>query len=158
MHSQLRKRRRWRKRRSQLSPSLQLHLANRLQCLPTRYLRNWTRLSTVKALRTAPLYLPILFPDSVIKQAEEDIASYDKGQSGSVYKKGHYHPYERTESKSDNKKQDRLAWKNLSCGHNRRSKEKHQFSSDLPRASNLINDNYCISMLQGRLLAGSPSI
>ena len=29
---------------------------------------------------------------------------------------------------------------------------------DLPRASSLINDNYCITMLPGRLLAGSPSV
>ena len=56
------------------------------------------------ALRTAPLHLPTLFPDSVIKQVEEDITSYDKGQSRSVYKKGRYHPYERPESKSDNRK------------------------------------------------------
>ena len=57
------------------------------------------------------------------------ITSYDKGRSGSVYKKGHYHPYERTESKPDNRKQDRPAWKNLSRGHNKRSKGKHQYSS-----------------------------
>ena len=31
------------KRRSRSSPSPQLHLANQLQCLPTRDLRNWTR-------------------------------------------------------------------------------------------------------------------
>ena len=29
---------------------------------------------------------------------------------------------------------------------------------DLPRASSLINDNYCVTMLQGRLLAGSSSV
>ena len=58
----------------------------------------------IKALRTTPLHLPTLFPDSVIKQAEEDISSFHKGRSGSVYKKGRYHPYERTDSKPDNKK------------------------------------------------------
>ena len=29
---------------------------------------------------------------------------------------------------------------------------------DLPRASSLINDNYCVTMLPGRLLAGSSSV
>ena len=36
---------------------------------------------TLAALRTAPLHIPTLFPDSVIKQAKEDIASFDKGRS-----------------------------------------------------------------------------
>ena len=31
-------------------------------------------------------------------------------------------------------------------------------SPDLPRASTLINDTNCITMLPGRLLAGSPSV
>ena len=41
------------------------------------------------------LELDTLFPDSIIKQAEEDIAAFDRNRSGSVYKKGRYHPYER---------------------------------------------------------------
>ena len=93
------------------------------------YLKAGIKADTLAALRTAPLHLPTLFPDSVIKQAEEDISNYDKGRSGSVYKKGRYHPYECIESKPDSKKQDRPAWKNLSRGHNRRSKGKHQYSS-----------------------------
>ena len=92
------------------------------------YLKAGIKADTLAALRTAPLHLPTLFPDSVIKQAEEDITSYDKDWSGSVYKNSRYHRYERTESKPDNKKQERLAWKNLSRGHNRRSKGRHQFS------------------------------
>ena len=32
------------------------------------------------------------------------------------------------------------------------------FHTDLPRASSLINDYYCITMLQGRLLAGGPLV
>ena len=90
---------------------------------------------TLAALRMAPLHLPTLLPDSVIKQAEEDIISFDKGRSGSVYKKGQYDPYARPESKSDNRKQDRPAWKNISvCGRDRRGKEKHQYSSRPPKS------------------------
>ena len=93
------------------------------------YLKAGIKVDTLAALRTAPIHLCTLFPDSVIKQAKEDIASYDKGRSGSVYKKGRYHPYKCPESKPESKKQDRPPWKNLSRGHNRRSKGKHQFSS-----------------------------
>ena len=53
MHSQLR-RRRWRKRRSWLSPSPQLHLADRLQCLLTRDLKSWSdRFNRLEALLLA---------------------------------------------------------------------------------------------------------
>ena len=33
---------------------------------------------TVAALRTAPLHIPTLFPDSIIKWAEEKIAHFEK--------------------------------------------------------------------------------
>ena len=75
------------------------------------YLKAGVKADTLNALRSAPLQLDTLFPDSVVKQAE-DIAAFDKSRSGSVYKKGRYHPYERQDRKSDNKKQDRPAWKN----------------------------------------------
>ena len=93
------------------------------------YLKAGVKADTLNALRTAPLQLETLFPDSVIKRAEEDIASYDKGHTGLVYKKCRYHPYEREETRSDSKKQDRPAWKNISRGHHRRDKGKQQFSS-----------------------------
>ena len=108
------------------------------------YLKPGIKADTLAALRTAPLHISTLFPDTVLKQAEEDISNYDKGRSGSAYKKGCYHPYERQESKSDTRKQDRPVWKNL--------------SRDLPRVNSLTNDNPCIAMSQKRLLTGSPSV
>ena len=48
---------------------------------------------TIAVLRTVPLQLATLFPDSVSKRAEVDIASYEsKGQSSSSHEKGQYHP------------------------------------------------------------------
>ena len=70
-----------------------------------------------------------MFPDTALKQAEEDISNADKGRSGSLYKKGRYHPYERQDSKSDNRRQDRPVWKNIARGHNKRNKGKHLYSS-----------------------------
>ena len=72
------------------------------------YLKAGMKADTLNALRTAPLQVDTLFPDSTIKRAEEDIASFDKSRSGSVYKGCRYHPYEREESRSD-KRQDRPA-------------------------------------------------
>ena len=57
------------------------------------YLKAGVKADTVNALRAAPLDLDTLFPDNIIKQAEEDIAAFDRNRSGSVYKKGRYHPY-----------------------------------------------------------------
>ena len=57
------------------------------------YLKAGVKANTLNALRTAPLHLDTLFPDSTVKRAEEDIAAFDKGRSGSVYKGRRYHPY-----------------------------------------------------------------
>ena len=71
-----------------------VNMANLTLLRRDSYLKAGIKADTLAALRTAPLHLPTLFPDSVIKQAEEDITSFDKGRSGSVYKKGRYYPYE----------------------------------------------------------------
>ena len=58
-------------------------------------MKNGIKPDTLAALRTAPLQIATLFPDSVTKRAEEDIAHYDnKGQSASssARGKGRYHP------------------------------------------------------------------
>ena len=86
------------------------------------YLKAGIKPDTLAALRTAPLQLDTLFPDSILKQADEDIAAYDKSRTGSMYKKGQYHPYEWEEKRSDNKKQDRPVWKNISLYEPRHGK------------------------------------
>ena len=51
---------------------------------------------TLAALRTAPLQVGTLFPDSILKNTEDDIAHFEsKGQSTSSHSKGQYHSYER---------------------------------------------------------------
>ena len=94
------------------------------------YLKAGVKADTLNALRAAPLDLDTLFPDQIVKQAEEDITAFDRNRSGSVYRKGRYHPSERQDKKSDSGKQDRLAWKNISS-HNqhRRGKGRHQYST-----------------------------
>ena len=76
---------------------------------------------TLAALRTGPLHISTLFPDAVLKQAEQDIANFEsKGQVQSG-KKGRFHPYERQDKRSDYRKSDRPAWKNI--GNNRGQKK-----------------------------------
>ena len=92
------------------------------------YLKAGVKADTLNALRTAPLHLDTLFPDSVFKKAEEDITSFNKGRPTSVYKGRRYHPYERQDTRSD--KQERPAWKNLSRTQRRKNnKGKQQYSS-----------------------------
>ena len=68
---------------------------------------------TLASLRTAPLNLATLFPEDALKQAEQDIATFEsKGQVHSG-KKGRFHPYERVDKRSDSKKSERPAWKNV---------------------------------------------
>ena len=64
---------------------------------------------TLAALHTGPLHIATLFSDTVLKQAEQDIANFEsKGQIHSA-KKGRFHPYERQDKRSDYKKADRPA-------------------------------------------------
>ena len=90
---------------------------------------------TVAALKIAPLHIPTLFPDSVIKRAEEEIAHFEaKGQSSSRGK-GRHHPYEHTEKrldKSSDSKSDRLTGKNIGNGSYKKPKGKSSSHSSQP--------------------------
>ena len=72
------------------------------------HLRTGIKPDTLTALRTAPLHISTLFPDSGIKRAEEDIA-------GASQSKGRYHPYERQDKRSVNRdsRSDKPAWKTI---------------------------------------------
>ena len=110
--------------------------------------------------RTAPLHIPILFPDSVIERAEEKIAHYEnKGQASSSHGKGRVHPMDvRTRSRVIGRT---TGWRNqhgrtlVKCVTGKTRDVLQTFHHDQPRASSLINDNYCVDKLQVRLLARS---
>ena len=97
------------------------------------HLKNGIKHDTLAALRSSPLQFSTLFPDSVIKRAEEEIAYYDsKSQSQSTGKgKGRFHPYERPEKKVESRsefKSDKPAWKNIGKRQQRRGRGRN-FSS-----------------------------
>ena len=89
---------------------------------------------TVAALRTAPLHIPTLFPDTVIKRAEEEISHYEtKGHSSRG--KARFHPYDRSDRRSDkypDKKGDKPAWKNIGKGRYRKPRGKTPSYSSRP--------------------------
>ena len=80
------------------------------------HLRTGIKPDTLTALRSAPLHISTLFPDSVIKRAEEDIAQLEsKGHAGGSHNKGRYHPYERQDKRSVNRdsRSEKPAWKTI---------------------------------------------
>ena len=122
------------------------------------YLKAGIKADTLAALRTPSLHLPTLFPDSVIKQAEEDITSYDKGRSGSVYKKVTTTLMNVQRATRITENRTGPLGRTSHMATTRGVKGNTNTPPDLQRASSLINDNHCITMLLGRLLAGSPSV
>ena len=123
------------------------------------HIKGGVKPNTIATLRTAPLHIPTLFPYSIIKGAEEEIPHFEAKGHSSSRGKGRYHPYERTEKRSDKRsdpKSDRLAWKNIGKGNYKKPKGSLPATHrDQPRASSHINDKYCVTKLQARLLAGS---
>ena len=80
------------------------------------HLRTGIKPDTLTALSSAPLHISTLFPDSVIKRAEEDIAQLEsKGHAGGSHNKGRYHPYERQDKRSVNRdsRSEKPAWKTI---------------------------------------------
>ena len=89
------------------------------------HLRTGIKPDTLTALRTAPLHISTMFPDSIIKRAEEDIAQFEaKGHSGSTHSKGWYHRYEHQDKRSVTKdsRSDKPAWKTIGRKQSKRGK------------------------------------
>ena len=100
------------------------------------HIKSGVKPDTLAGLSTAPIHIATLFPDSVIKRAEEEIAHFEsKCQSSSTRGKGRYHPYERPERKTDRKssfKSDKPAWKNIGKTQCKRSHGKQHTTLDQP--------------------------
>ena len=89
------------------------------------HLRTGIKLDTLTALRSAPLHISTLFPDSAIRKAEEDIAQFEaKAHSSSGHSKGRYHPYECQDKRSANResRSDKPAWKTIGRRQSKKAK------------------------------------
>ena len=122
------------------------------------YLKAGIKADTLAALRTAPLHISTLFPDTALKQAEEDISNADKGRSGRSTRKVATIPMkDRTASRITEGKTGRLG-KTYKGVTTREVKASTSIHRDLPRVNSLINDNQCITLLQERLLTENTSV
>ena len=112
------------------------------------HIKGGVKPDTVAALGTAPLHIPTLFPDNIIKQAEEEIAHFEaKGQSSlGVQRKGRIPRVIDRPGRTLGKAATRNPRGSLPAIHR-----------DQPRASSPINDNYCIDKLEKGLLAWSQT-
>ena len=89
---------------------------------------------TLASLRQAPMDLPTLFPDSILKKAEEDICKFeDKGRShsGSAGRRDtRYHPYKRPDTQEYETKSSKPAWKTLGQSYKKKARiQASKFSS-----------------------------
>ena len=66
---------------------------------------------------SSPLDLPTLFPDSVLRKAEEDISKLeDKGRSHAQSggrRDSRFHPYKRSDKQKQEQRSGKKAWKTL---------------------------------------------
>ena len=96
-----------------------------------QYLDDW--LVRARSQQILPLHISTLFPDAALKQAEQDIANFESKNQGQSGKKGRFHPYERPEKRSDYRKPDRPAWKNIgNKGQGKKNKGKASYYSSRP--------------------------
>ena len=76
------------------------------------HVKSGLKQDTLTALRQAPLALPTLFPDSVLKRAEDDIVSFEdkNGRSHGQYggrKENRFHPYKQSNRQTQDQRSDK---------------------------------------------------
>ena len=120
------------------------------------FIRGGVKPDTLTALRTAPVHIHSLFPDSLLVKAEDEISrSEERRSSGSVHRKpGRFQPYVSSNDRSTqqpDRKPTTPAWKQLETGKlDRKVVVKPQTSpKSRPRVSKSINDNYCVLNVAG---------
>ena len=123
------------------------------------HLRTGIKLDTLKALRSAPLHIATLFPDSVVKRAEEDIAQLSlkvirpllTARVGTTRINGMI----RNQTTRTPGRINQHGRQLVRDGPREAEAVLPPTHPDQPRASSHINDNYCLTQVNARLLAGS---
>ena len=97
------------------------------------HMKSGIKKDTLPALHQAPMDLPTLFPDSIMKKAEDDISKFeDKGHSdasSSGRKDSRYHPY-RSDQSSYESKSAKPTLKNIAWAHKKKCRiQAGKFSS-----------------------------
>ena len=103
-------------------------LARRDAYLP--HMKAGIKQDTLSALRQAPIHLDKLFPDEIVKRAEEDIAQFENkcrpAQNPSSFRKDRFHPYQRSDKGARDQRSGKPALKNIGTyNHKRKGKASH---------------------------------
>ena len=115
------------------------------------FIRGGVKRDTLTALRTSPVHLHSLFPDSLLVKAEYE----ERRSSGSAHRKpGRFHPYASSSSRSthqpDRKPTHRPGSKLETGKWDRKVVAKPQTSAkSRPRVQRKVNDNYCVLNVAG---------
>ena len=103
-----------------LSEGVFISMANLILARRDSYLefiRGGVKPDTLTALRTAPVHLHSLFPDSLLVKAEDEISRNEKRSSGSAHTKPRrFHPYVSSSGRSTqqpDRKPTAPAWKQI---------------------------------------------
>ena len=87
---------------------------------------------TLSALRQAPIQLDKLFPEQMLKKAEEDIAQHENknrpSQSSTGFRKDRFHLYQRNDKTRD-QKSGKPAWKTIGGFQQKKKGKNSNFSS-----------------------------
>ena len=119
------------------------------------FLHGGVKPDTLTALRTAPVHLNSLFPDSLLVKAEDEISGSEERRSGSSNRKpGRFHPYVSSNGRSTqqpDRKPTTPAWKQIrdrqivQKGHGKAS----NFTQKPAKGFKKHNDNYCVLNVAG---------
>ena len=84
-----------------------------------------------------------LFPGTILKKTEEDIATFENKGHSYHHTKGHYNPYDRHEKHKDNSKSGKLL--DIMARERNRRARPATTPHDLARVSHRISCNYCVN-------------
>ena len=87
---------------------------------------------TLSALRQAPIHLDKVFPQQMLKKAEEDTAQHENknrtSQSNTGFRKERFHPCQRNDKPRD-QKSGKPAWKTIGGFQQKRKSKNTNYSS-----------------------------
>ena len=127
------------------------------------HLKTGIKPDALAALRTAPLHIPTLFPDTVIKWAEEEIAHYENKDKLILHmiSVGTTPMNAKTKGRIIGQTTGQISQHGKTSVKDNTGRTRDNlltFHPDQPRASSPINDNYCVKVLQTGLLARSKQL
>ena len=95
------------------------------------HMKSGIKQDTLAALRQVPMDSPTLFPDSLLKKAEEDISKFeDRGHRPASSASRKDSPYKRSDRPAYDNKNSKPAWKNLGRQYKKKSRmQAGKFSS-----------------------------